>query len=358
MTDNNIKNKQSLIQQLRGVAEKQTAWLEKNRLLYTQKREQLDRLVKERGMTGGVVTPEEQKLREHVALYESKRAGMWDLASGINREEKNLAAMKARRKKKKGQISEQQMVKHLENMGFAVSKEASRPQSRENSPPVKPLLRPVLKFFYTEFLRDCCRDYGIKVGGTKADLITRLCKVDLDTEYFLRHLSVNQLEEVADVIENQSDIQISWESEEEAVRTLTRIIDGNASLDDSLSNKQTQKGSQSPSDTVIDLWRDKSDADVASARSKQASAKRRLASQLNTYSRCPYCEQKLSFERSHVDHIQPVSKGGYSEDDNLVLVCAPCNSAKSNKTLRAFCRDVDLNFDVVVARLEMIGKTV
>ena len=178
-----------------------------------------------------------------------------------------------------------------------------------------------MKFFYTEFLRDCCRDYGIKVGGTKADLITRLCKVDLDPEYFLRQLSVDQLEDVADVLENQSDIQISWESEEEAVRTLTRIIDGNTGLEDSSSNKPTQKESQNVSDVVVDLWRDKSDADVALARSKQDSDKRRLAGQLNTYSRCPYCEQKLSFERSHVDHIHPISKGGRSDDYNLVLVC-------------------------------------
>ena len=358
MSDHNIKSKQSLIQQLREVAEKETAWLEKNRLLYTQKRERLDSLIRERGLSGGEVSAEEQKLSKHVTLHESKRAGMWDLASGINREEKNLAAMKARRKKKKEQISEPQMVKHLENIGFAVSKETGRPQSKGNSPPAKTLLRPVLKFFYTEFLRDCCRDYGIKVGGTKADLITRLCKVDLDPEYFLRQLSVDQLEDVADVLENQSDIQISWESEEEAVRTLTWIIDGNTGLEDSSSNKPTQRESQNVSDVVVDLWRDKSVTDVASARSKQASAKRRLAGQLNTYSRCPYCEEKLPFERSHVDHIHPVSKGGLSEEYNLVLVCARCNTAKSNKTLRAFCRDVDLNYDVVVARLEMIGKAV
>ena len=87
-TESNIKNKQSLIQQLRAVAEKQTVWLEKNRFLYTQKREQLARLIKERGITGGVVTREEQKLSKHGALYESKRAGMQDLAPGINREEK------------------------------------------------------------------------------------------------------------------------------------------------------------------------------------------------------------------------------------------------------------------------------
>ena len=90
MTDKNIKDKQSLIQQLRDVAEKETAWLEKNRLLYTQKREQLDHFIKERGLTGGEVTPEEQKLSKHVALYESRRAGMWDLAKEINKEEQSL----------------------------------------------------------------------------------------------------------------------------------------------------------------------------------------------------------------------------------------------------------------------------
>ena len=90
MTDASIRNKQSLIQQLRDVAEKETAWLEKNRLLYAQKREQLDHLIKERGLTGGEVTPEEQKLSKHVALYESRRSGMWDLAKEINKEEQSL----------------------------------------------------------------------------------------------------------------------------------------------------------------------------------------------------------------------------------------------------------------------------
>ncbi|MDB3999636.1 HNH endonuclease [Litorivicinus sp.] len=249
MSDHSIKSKQFLIQQLREVAEKETAWLEKNRLLYTQKRERLDNLIRERGQNGGEVSAEEQKLSKHVTLYESKRAGMRDIASGINREEKNLAAMKARRKKKKEPLTEKEIVKFAEELGYDLEPIESSKSKRSSKPEVR-------------------------------------------------------------------------------------------------------------SDSVVEMWRDKNEADVASARHKQASAKRRLAGQLNSFSRCPYCEQKLTFERSHVDHIHPVSKGGLSEDDNLVLVCAPCNTAKSNKTLRAFCRDVDLTYDVVVARLEMIGKAV
>jgi len=93
MTDRTIKAKQALIQQLRTVAEKETAWLEKNRLLYTEKRSRLDNLIELRSASGGEITPEEQKLSKHVALYESRRSEMWDLAKEINEEEQNLKAM-------------------------------------------------------------------------------------------------------------------------------------------------------------------------------------------------------------------------------------------------------------------------
>ena len=93
--EKSIEAKQSLIQQLRDVAEKETAWLEKNRLLYTQKREQLDHLIKERGLTGGEVTPEEQKLSKHVTLCESRRSGMRDLARQVNDEERSLSNLTA-----------------------------------------------------------------------------------------------------------------------------------------------------------------------------------------------------------------------------------------------------------------------
>jgi len=94
MTDRTIKAKQALIQQLRTVAEKETTWLEKNRLLYTEKRSRLDSLMELRSASGGEITREEQKLSKHVALYESRRSGMWDLAKEINQEEKSLNQLK------------------------------------------------------------------------------------------------------------------------------------------------------------------------------------------------------------------------------------------------------------------------
>ena len=95
MTDQNIKAKQALIQQLRTVAENETAWLEKNRLLYTEKRSRLDSLIELRSGSGGAVTPEEQKLSKQVTLYESRRSEMWDLAKEINQEGQSLTELKS-----------------------------------------------------------------------------------------------------------------------------------------------------------------------------------------------------------------------------------------------------------------------
>lgn len=84
MTDSSNKAKQALIQQLRTVAEQETAWLEKNRLLYTEKRSTLDSLIKLRSASGGEITSEEQKLSKHVALYGFKCPRMWNLAQEVN----------------------------------------------------------------------------------------------------------------------------------------------------------------------------------------------------------------------------------------------------------------------------------
>ena len=96
MTDQNIKAKQVLIQQLRTVAENETTWLEKNRLLYIEKRSRLNSLVEQRSARDGEVIREEQKLSNPVALYESRRSGMRNLAKEINQEELRFKELRAR----------------------------------------------------------------------------------------------------------------------------------------------------------------------------------------------------------------------------------------------------------------------
>ncbi len=48
------------------------------------------------------------------------------------------------------------------------------------------------------------------------------------------------------------------------------------------------------------------------------------------------CQTCGSTERIEYDHKIPVSKGGCSVEENLQLLCAPCNRAKRSKLLRSF----------------------
>lgn len=50
--------------------------------------------------------------------------------------------------------------------------------------------------------------------------------------------------------------------------------------------------------------------------------------------RCEYCQtaQEISGAQMHVEHIIPISRGGTSEESNLALACAWCNSYKWART--------------------------
>lgn len=45
--------------------------------------------------------------------------------------------------------------------------------------------------------------------------------------------------------------------------------------------------------------------------------------------RCAYCDARAT----HLDHVQPLSRGGADAAHNIVPACAPCNLSKGAKTL-------------------------
>jgi hypothetical protein len=49
---------------------------------------------------------------------------------------------------------------------------------------------------------------------------------------------------------------------------------------------------------------------------------------------CEYCrsQAKYAIDPLVIDHIQPVSRGGQTQADNLALSCQTCNNYKYNKT--------------------------
>lgn len=52
---------------------------------------------------------------------------------------------------------------------------------------------------------------------------------------------------------------------------------------------------------------------------------------------CAYCETPL-FDRYHVDHMLPLSRGGADDWTNLALTCPECNLRKGTKTAEEFCQ--------------------
>ena len=70
---------------------------------------------------------------------------------------------------------------------------------------------------------------------------------------------------------------------------------------------------------------------------------------------CPYCQQSIGADH-HLDHIHPVSKGGLSKKENLILVCKKCNIKKSDQTLRNFIKNFNLDEHKISTNLELLGK--
>jgi 5-methylcytosine-specific restriction endonuclease McrA len=76
---------------------------------------------------------------------------------------------------------------------------------------------------------------------------------------------------------------------------------------------------------------------------------------------CPYCQKPPHWRNISIDHIQPRSREGSSEQDNLVFCCKSCNLAKGNltgeefKALMAFLEDWPVMKESVLIRLRAGG---
>lgn len=59
---------------------------------------------------------------------------------------------------------------------------------------------------------------------------------------------------------------------------------------------------------------------------------RRLLEQQRNRCAAPWCRKKLAGRKAwHLDHIIPLARGGLHDDENLQILCAPCNVRKNAK---------------------------
>lgn len=67
---------------------------------------------------------------------------------------------------------------------------------------------------------------------------------------------------------------------------------------------------------------------------------------------CVYCME----EGTTFDHIVPVSKGGTTEYNNMVLSCKSCNSSKCDKDVYSWCKEHDIMVPEIIVELLELQK--
>lgn len=56
--------------------------------------------------------------------------------------------------------------------------------------------------------------------------------------------------------------------------------------------------------------------------------------------RCAYCPTALTKKNRHIDHIEPIARGGTNDRSNLQLLCQPCNSSKGARDPIVFAQSI------------------
>lgn len=57
---------------------------------------------------------------------------------------------------------------------------------------------------------------------------------------------------------------------------------------------------------------------------------------------CYYCHSKITPETMHLDHVQPICKGGAHTVWNIVPTCAFCNLSKHSKMVNEWIKEGQL----------------
>ena len=66
---------------------------------------------------------------------------------------------------------------------------------------------------------------------------------------------------------------------------------------------------------------------------------------------CVYCDEDLTDQEIHLDHIIPESKGGPTTYDNLQVTCRKCNTSKGVLTEEEFVRKLRTRAQNILYRL-------
>ena len=73
---------------------------------------------------------------------------------------------------------------------------------------------------------------------------------------------------------------------------------------------------------------------------------------------CPYCQIKIPYQDISIDHVQPRSRGGSSDPENLVFCDRICNLAKGNLTGPEFTALMEFLSRYLIMRASLLQRLV
>ncbi len=139
----------------------------------------------------------------------------------------------------------------------------------------------------------------------------------------------------------------------EYLRSYVKLWEDLSKIHVKITSLEKQIEQQKPYETAHKLAYAK--AAILDDKSRSMAAQRR--EMIKKTDHCPYCGSELGND-AHLDHIQPINRGGLSIDENLVWCCAKCNLSKSNKGLIEFLLASNYNIEQTCTRLISLGKRV
>lgn len=83
---------------------------------------------------------------------------------------------------------------------------------------------------------------------------------------------------------------------------------------------------------MFDTYEDRSKHTKREKEKSKALKKSRWWQNLIASARCYYCQNAVPKSDVTMDHIVPVSRGGFSQKGNVVIACKSCNTSKRDLT--------------------------
>lgn len=167
-------------------------------------------------------------------------------------------------------------------------------------------------------------------------------------------MELKQLESKLDVAQaEESWLRNELNASREYLRSYVKLWENLSKIHLKITSLEKQIDQQKPYEKIHELAYAK--AAIFDDKSRSIAAQRR--EMIEKTDQCPYCGSELGND-AHLDHIQPINRGGLSIDENLVWCCAKCNLSKSNKGLIEFLLASNYNIEQTCTRLISLGKRV